>query len=377
MSETLNLSIPTTSIAQNPKPHTLYHISIPHPLRTITLPKRYTDFLTLDTSLRSATSTPPPAPLPPKHWLTNTVSSPTLTESRRHDLEAYLQSIATSPDSRWRDTSAWRTFLNLPSNTSITSLKSGNTGGRTTIKTSAQWLDVHAQLKTQLRDARQAIARREQVGVGNTGGGPGGWHEAGAEAKKALVRAGTLVAELENGLKILGEGGSGEKLAEGEVRRRRDLLGNARKEREALESVLSSSVMRDKGGLNGDMVDSVKSTVGTAGVAADKGALLAGASSSNKPTSGRRVLGAAPIPETTRTRELDNEGVLQLQKQIMQEQDEDVVDLTKVVRRMKEMGIQINDELEVQKAMLDMVDEDVERVDGKIRIAKKRVDKIK
>jgi hypothetical protein len=78
------------------------------------------------------------------------------------------------------------------------------------------------------------------------------------------------------------------------------------------------------------------------------------------PTSGRRVLGA-PAKETERTRELDNEGVLQLQQQIIKEQDEDLVDLTTIVKKMKDMGVQINEEIVEQNALLGMFDEDVTR----------------
>lgn len=75
---------------------------------------------------------------------------------------------------------------------------------------------------------------------------------------------------------------------------------------------------------------------------------------------GGRVLGA-PVPETDRTRELDNEGVLQLQKQMMNEQDQDVEQLSKGVARLKELGWAINGELEVQNSMLKLVDEDTDR----------------
>jgi regulator of vacuolar morphogenesis len=88
------------------------------------------------------------------------------------------------------------------------------------------------------------------------------------------------------------------------------------------------------------------------------------------------VLGGAPAQETDKTRELDNEGVLQLQQQIIAAQDEDLVDIATVVRRMKEMGVTINREIVEQNAMLGLFEEDVERVDGKIKIAKKRIDKI-
>jgi regulator of vacuolar morphogenesis len=66
-----------------------------------------------------------------------------------------------------------------------------------------------------------------------------------------------------------------------------------------------------------------------------------------------------------------------MQKQIIQEQDEDLVDLTTVVRRMKEMGVAINTEIVEQNAMLGMLGENVERVDGKVKIAKKRIAKIR
>jgi regulator of vacuolar morphogenesis len=92
--------------------------------------------------------------------------------------------------------------------------------------------------------------------------------------------------------------------------------------------------------------------------------------------SSRRVLGA-PAKETERTRELDNQGVLQLQQQIMKEQDTNVEDLAVVVRRMKEMGVAINEELIEQAQLLDVVDQDVDRVGGKIDVAKKRIKKIK
>ena len=69
--------------------------------------------------------------------------------------------------------------------------------------------------------------------------------------------------------------------------------------------------------------------------------------------------------------------MLQLQKQKMAEQDLDVDELRKIVQRQKELGVQINEELEVQNEMLRMVDDDATRVKDKIDIARKRVSKIK
>ena len=80
--------------------------------------------------------------------------------------------------------------------------------------------------------------------------------------------------------------------------------------------------------------------------------------------------------ETDRTRALDNQGVVQLQKQLMQDQDQDVEVLAQAVRKQHELGIQIQEELEVQKDMLTLVGEDVDRVEGKLGVARKRVGKI-
>ena len=194
-------------------------------------------------------------------------------------------------------------------------------------------------------------------------------HEAGASAKKALVRAGSLISALAEGVRGNSEWGT-EKLGEGEVRRRRDLVAAARKEKESLENLLNAMVAKER----------VDATV------ADKSALLSAngpASAANGSSIGKaaahrgvgngRVLGK----ETARTRELDNVQVVQLQKQMMEEQDADVRVLAEAVRRQRELGEMIQGELVVQNEMLGMLDEDVTRVAGKVDVARKRVDKIR
>ena len=84
----------------------------------------------------------------------------------------------------------------------------------------------------------------------------------------------------------------------------------------------------------------------------------------------------APLPETERTRELDNEGVLQLQRDTMRDQDMEVEALARIVRRQKEMGLAINDEVERQTNMLDNLNTNVDVVDKKLRVAKGRVKKL-
>lgn len=356
MAQQVEISIPNTQTSSTPKPYTLYNITLRLPLRSFTLQKRYSDFTTLHSALTSQAGAAPPAPLPSKSWFTRTTSSPELTEERRKGLEIYLTTINESDDERWRNTSAWRTFLNLPSNTTSRSSTStlhkalNGPGGSQPIRDPVVWLDHHRDLKAQLHDARLHLTRRDQASTAQA------QHEASAQAKKFLVRAGTMIQTLDSGLENLSSTSSWgtPKLGEGELRRRRDLLSSAKREKEGLENLLSAMVA--KSAVDKTVVDKSDST-----------ALLG----PPKPASGR-VLGK----ESAKTRALDNQGVLQLQKQMMHEQDEDVMVLARAVARQKELGIQIQEELEVQNEMLGMLDEDVTRVQGKMDVARKRIGKI-
>ncbi|KAL2816788.1 hypothetical protein BDW59DRAFT_175703 [Aspergillus cavernicola] len=349
---------------------------------------RYSDFTTFHTTLISQTNSPPPLPLPPKSWFSNTVSNADLRESRRQGLESYLRVINEAEDSRWRSSPAWRAFLNLPSlgnsnananneNSNISASSArlhaavmgpGAGGGSGEAMTDPTlWLDCYRDLKSHLHDARLHLTRRDQETT------PQRQHESSARAKSSLVRVGTLTTALENGLKGLaarnnsnGNGASrhgGDSafgaLGEGEIRRRKDLLTNARKEKDGLEDLLNAMAAKSR-------VDNAVASI------KDKEALV-GSAGGRKPTArSGRVLGK----ETERTRELDNQGLLQLQRETMQDQDMDVQELMKIVHRQKELGIRINEELEVQNEMLRLVDEDSSRLEQKVDVGKKRLGKI-
>lgn len=376
----LGISIPKTHTeSDGGKEYTSYEVRVEHafPRAATTRRKRYSDFAALDATLRSQVGAAPPCALPAKSWLGgglgklgfgSTSGSPELVEQRRQGLEKYLQAIETGEDGRWRVCQAYRDFLGLGDRDKKAASLPGSQFGKDRVRDSTDWLDKYGEAKSSLQDARRWLAKREQATAATA------QHEAGANAKKGLVRAGTLLSALEEGLSRLGGGGgdewSGEKLGEGEIRRRRDLISTSRKERDGLESVLNT--MAVKAAVSGSN-SSAPSTSSVAVTNEQKAGLF---SRANQPTSGRRVLGA-PVQETERTRELDNEGVLQLQKQVMAEQDQDLIDLTKVVRRMREMGVQINEEIAEQNALLGLLDEDVERVDGKMKIASKRIKKIR
>lgn len=372
----LQITIPTTSTASgNGKPYTLYHITLTLPLRTHEIRKRFSEFLSLHTSLIEQTSQPPPASLPAKSWFGSTVNNTHKTEERRKQLEAYLQAILEAQDPRWRACAAWRGWLDLPSGVLGSESKGkgrqSSLGGGRDMMDERMWLDVHRDVKTNIHNARLTLKKREGAKTAAE------QHGLTADAKAHLVRAATGIARLEDGLKQLGKekgddgGWGGERLGEGEIRRRRDLLSASRKEVEGLESVMRSMSVKNSssGSTGGSSAGAAAATQG------DKEALWRGTGVQSGAQKTGRVLGG-PMKETERTRELDNNGVLQMQKQVMREQEEDVLELGKAVSRMKEMGIMINEELVVQNGMLGLLDQDVDRVQGKIDVAKKRIGKI-
>lgn len=359
----LRLTIPSSSEHSSPgKPHTLYHILIRLPIRSYTVKKRYNDFLQLHEELDTHTGQPPPVAPPPKHYWGSTVGNPRRTEERRAALESYLLAILTAGDSRWRDSPAWRSFLSLPtawkSSSSSPSTLTASSGGGAGLPSGpiadpTLWLDAHRELKGLLHDARIFLSKRDQATATPA------QHESSAAAKRCLVKASAIISALDSGLREKRLGAEKEALLEGELRRRRDLVASARQERDALETLANTLSARRHA--NATAPSSPK----------ERGALFGSAGRA----AGRRVLGG-PVPETSETRELDNEGVLQLQKTMLQQQDQGVDTLLKIVRRQKEMGMAIGEELDIQTRMLKQLDDDVERVDKKTRVARKRADKV-
>ncbi|POS83668.1 hypothetical protein EPUL_004590 [Erysiphe pulchra] len=356
MVPTLEIAISSTTVSHDvstSKPFTLYNITLRLPLRTFVIQKRYSDFVSLNAALIAAVSVPPPVPLPGKSWFTSTTNSAKLTEARRKGLENYLRAIVEGPDTRWQETSVWRNFLNLPNNITgrnssikdslLAASHRGSNAGELTADPTV-WLDVHREMKGHLHDARLFLGKRDSATTTQA------QHVAGANAKKCLIKAGSLISNLEEGLKIMSEterkNGKLD-VGAGELRRRKDLLGSAKVEREGLEKLALSLAIKSQS------LAGLSSGGGDSGVLSLEPGMI-------KPSG--RVLGAV-VPETENTRQLDNEGVLLLQREMMQTQDQEVNELAKIVRRQKEMGIAIYNELELQNEMLKKVDEGVDRVE--------------
>lgn len=60
----------------------------------------------------------------------------------------------------------------------------------------------------------------------------------------------------------------------------------------------------------------------------------------------------------------------------MEQQDEHLDQLTTIIQRTKQMGMQIDEELTMQNEMLDEVQKDTDRLDAKLGVGKNRLRKL-
>jgi len=351
----------------HPKPHTVYRIEIQASVRSWTMWRRYSEFVDLHTELTKSTSSPPPASLPAKHTFSILSIRPLhdrdegLLEERRAGLEVYLRAIISAKEDKWRESIALREFLGVPVG------KQGNMGsGGTGTFSSPSWLDEHLELQTRIRDVRADINKRDAL---SDRGDVAASHTSNVQAKKKLAEILVRVRALTRGLQELGMSG----MIEGELQRRTDMVARLQDDCEKLGKMVTVARMTSRAA-GGDTSSSAVSSTKVLAPESDRAALL-GATSFSKPVA--RVFGqAAPPRETAVTRPLDNQGLFQLQKQQMDQQDTQAAQLSTILQRQKHLGEAIGAELASQIELLDDLSDDVDRVGGKLTAAKKQMNRL-
>jgi regulator of vacuolar morphogenesis len=346
-----------------PKPHTVYTIEIQANVRSWQMWRRYSEFVDLNTELTKSTGAAPPQPLPPKHAfsLLRSHNDQKLLEERRAGLEVYLRSIVSAKDGRWRDSFAFRDFLGVP-----VGRQGGVQGGSPTHFTMSSWLDEHIELQTRIRDVRADINKRDALG---DRGDVNGSQRANVDAKKKLAGVLSRIGKLGEGLRELAMGG----MIEGELQRRTDMVARLQDDCEKLGKMVTIARMSSRG-LGGPPSSATDTSPASA---SDREALLGAAPSGfNKPFA--RVFGssAAQPKETEETRPLDDYGVFQLQKEQMEQQDTQVSQLTTILRRQRHLGEAIGQEISSQIELLQDLDNDVDKVGGKLTYAKGQLNRL-
>ena len=278
-------------------------------------------------------------------------------KERQTGLERFLRGILGSKDDlaeRCRGSRAWKGFLgdsstssSLLSSSSLTGhvIKEGKDKGsfsstRTDFTTST-WLDEYQSLEMQAKEVQSSISKRDTLlDRGDT-----------TSAHQASVHAKQLLAVIVGRLTVLAKGLDETRttMSEGELRRRTDMMAKLQDKAHVLSKLSSATTTRAS--------PSTTSTGRSDASLASRSALLGPASlHTAQPVS--RVLGKqshAPVQETEQTRVLDNSGLLQMQLQEIDQQDERVTSLTAVIRRQRELATAIGVELEHQNELLDGV----------------------
>ena len=349
-----------------PKPHTVYRIDIKAHVRSWQMWRRYSEFDDLHTELTKAAGAAPPAGLPPKHVFSGLVKShsdPKTLEERRVGLEEYLRAILSAKEDKWREAYAFKEFLGIPIGKQQPA-GSGPAGSSssTTQFTTSTWLDEHAELQTRLRDVWADINKRDALA--DRGDVPAA-HKSNVTAKAKLAGVLSRIGTLGRGLQELGMAG----MSEGELQRRTDMVARLQDDCEKLSRVVSVARQgASKPGLGATVGGSAATAVASD---SDREALLGSAAS--KPA--RRVFGAPP-KETEVTRPLDNVGLLSLQEQQVQQQDNQLSQLTTILQRQRQLGEAIGSEVRLQIELLDDLSNEVDRVGNNLQKTNRQLNKV-
>lgn len=344
---------------QEPKPHTVYQIEVQGPVRSWKVWKRYSEFVELDVELAKATGESPPAPLPPKHAFQislsfrRSINDEKLLEERKVGLETYLRAIVSAKDPKWRDNLSFREFLNAPrANTS--SVGDGNTSQFTT----SSWLDEQADLLTMARDIRADLNKRDALSERSDVQGA---HTAGVSAKRKLSALVLRVGGLAKGLAELAMSG----MSQGELQRRNDMVARLQDDCEKLGKMVVAARQNSRG------PERVLPS------AADRDSLLNQGSQPGGTRAFGRVFGQKQAPqETTETRSLDSQGLLQLQSTQMEQQDEQLSQLSSILRRQNQIGVAIGSEIAQQIEMLDQLGTELDSTGAKLTNARKQMNRL-
>jgi regulator of vacuolar morphogenesis len=357
-----SIFIKQTETRQDPKPHTAYRIDVQAAVRQWHVWKRYSDFTQLHAQL---THTFPrhriPSHLPTKRIFPPTFNAPTRVEDRRQGLEDYLRTLLRCKDDRWRTTSIWQDFLALPATNSIVEF---------------DWLEEHDQLQILVRDIRSLVHMRN--------------HQAQDAMMQCEVKAKKLLMTFTARLQTLQMALEKIDVSQGELRRREDLVNALKVERDVLvklvntsrQDVVRTTVVKPQQTYS---QTTQQSNYGDIGFDKPLQRTINTASSSppeiKKKMGGGRAFGSALLQqqkkETEATKGLDNQELLDYQTQMMKEQDMHVEQFTHILRRQKELGMAIYDELENQMDTLDSLDAQVHSTQTKLAFANRKLSKIK
>lgn len=178
-----------------------------------------------------------------------------------------------------------------------------------------------------------------------------------------------------------------EGLTQGELERRIDLCERLWNEREGLVRESNQQQMQSLAApirpASTDADDPARRALFSGGSTAPMG-LSSGSRGSGTPTT--RVLGGTDLhqngqappraQETNITRPLPSQGLLQLQSNMMEQQDQQLDALSAIIARQRELGLAIHSEVSAQNEMLDGLTGDTDKFDAKLTKARRQIKRL-
>lgn len=293
--------------------------------------RRYSEFAAFAAELEQEMGEPAPVALPAKKWIG--ARNKEFLDERRRGLEIFLRRLIKREE--WRESLALQKFLETAKHSRQADRSQLN------YEPAAVWAKATAEVRTMIQNARDAT---------------------GVDGRRLMLSAKARLRELESSLV------SDKGLGDGEYTRRRNVVLELTRALAKVESATNNRF--------GNMADS-GSTGGVRGIAVGGEKAIAHAEplfgNAGTAKSNRRVLGAGG--ETDSTRQYNNSGLMTLQTDEMKKQDEVIESLRKTIRTQRELGEQINEELEYHNRLLDDLDQDVHATSAKLNQARRRVKK--
>lgn len=157
--------------------------------------------------------------------------------------------------------------------------------------------------------------------------------------------------------------------SEGELQRRTDMVARLQDDCEKLSKMVTIARLTSRGMGAAAGGPSVSAAVLNPASDSDREALLGPAA---KPFT--RVFGAAPkVRETEETRPLDDRGLLSLQEMKVQQQDDQLAQITTILQRQRHLGEAISHEITLQNELLDDLSYDVDKASAKLATNNKQM----
>ncbi|ANB13712.1 hypothetical protein AWJ20_4655 [Sugiyamaella lignohabitans] len=337
----MNISIPGYSETSP----TYFNIQISFDRTTYHVKRRYSEFVKFVEAIEEEMGEQAPVDLPGKKWIGT--KNREFLDDRRRALELFLRALAKKDE--WRESLAFMDFLEVS--------KHAKSESSVAAKARGDWLKMESEASSLIQ---KALKSKQLMASGI--GGP----TEAAEHRRLVVLSRSKIKHLESVLS------SDNSLGDGEYRRRRDIVQNLklalRNGENTSSSPFGSNMSSGAGNGISSAFNQTSSLSGASGTGVSSPLSSRSPSRTSTPT---RILGA-PAPETGRTRQLNNSGLLALQKSDMEEQDRTVESLRQTIEQQKRLGLAINEELTFQNQLLDELDDETHRVNSRLNQAKRR-----